>query len=186
MTVSRVSGATMNTNSAKFTLIVNAPTNTAPVVAVAGVSNGASYQHGAVPTPTCTVTDAEDSNPTATPSVTAVTGPLAAYGLGSRTATGSYTDGGGITRTASATYTIVDTTLPVLNTPGDQVLEATGPGGASRHVDRDGQRQRRPGRPRLLLSRVRPHLRPGPAHGDLLGDGRRGQHPLGHLQGHGP
>ena len=46
-------------------------------------------------------------------------------------ATCSYTDGGGITRTASATYSIVDTTKPVLNTPGDQVLEATGPGGAA-------------------------------------------------------
>ena len=131
VTLSRVSGPDLNASPAKLTLLVNAPTNTAPVVAVAGVSNGASYQHGAVPTPTCTVTDAEDSNPTATPSLTAVAGPLAAHGLGSRTATCSYTDGGGITRTASATYTIVDTTLPVLNTPGDQVLEATGPGGAA-------------------------------------------------------
>jgi len=130
VTLSRVAGPTLNESPAKFTLVVNAPTNTAPVVAVAGVGDGALYEHGAVPAPTCTVTDAEDANPSATPSVTAVAGPLAAYGLGSRTATCSYTDGGGITRTASATYTIVDTAKPILNTPGDQVLEATGPGGS--------------------------------------------------------
>ena len=131
VTLSRVSGESLNENPAKFTLVVNAPSNTAPVVAVAGVGDGSTFEHGTEPSPACTVTDAEDSNPTATPSVTAVAGPLAAYGLGSRTATCSYTDGGGITRTASATYRIVDTTQPVLDTPGDQVLEATGPGGAS-------------------------------------------------------
>jgi hypothetical protein len=130
VTLSRVSGPSLNETPAKFTLTVNAPSNTAPTVAVGGVTDGASYEFGAVPTPTCTVTDAEDANPTATPTVTPITGPLAAYGLGSRSATCSYTDGGGITRQAGATYAIVDTTRPVLNTPGDQVLEATGPGGA--------------------------------------------------------
>ena len=131
VSLSWVSGPGLNENPAKFTLLVNAPSNTAPSVAVAGVSDGASYEHGGVPTPTCTVTDAEDANPTTTPTLTAVSGPLATYGLGSRTATCSYTDGGGITRTASATYSVVDTTKPTLGTPGDQVLEATGPGGAA-------------------------------------------------------
>ena len=57
VTLSRVAGPTLNESPAKFTLVVNAPTNTAPVVAVAGVGNGASYEHAAVPAPTCTVTD---------------------------------------------------------------------------------------------------------------------------------
>ena len=60
VTLSRVSGPTLNESPAKFTLVVNVPTNTAPVVAVAGVGDGASYEHGAVPTPSCTVTDGDE------------------------------------------------------------------------------------------------------------------------------
>ena len=44
--------------------------------------------------------------------LSALTGNLAAYDLGSQTATCSYTDAGGLSATASATYTIVDTTNP--------------------------------------------------------------------------
>lgn len=117
-------------NPASFTLVVTAPTNTAPEVTVGGVSDDATYEHGDVPPASCSVADAEDQNPAATPVLSAVTGPLSAHGLGTQTATCSYVDSGGLSDSASVTYTIRDSEDPVLNTPGDQTLEATGPQGA--------------------------------------------------------
>jgi hypothetical protein len=131
VTLSRVSGPTIATSPSDFTLTVVAPSNTAPSVVVGGVTAGASYEYGAVPTPVCNVSDAEDSNEAATPVLSGIAGPLSAHGLGQRTATCTYTDAGGLSATASATYQIVDTVKPVLDTPGDQVLEATGPNGAA-------------------------------------------------------
>lgn len=114
-----------------FTVRVNGPSNTAPNVAVTGVSQGSSYEHGSVPVAQCQVSDTQDGSSTTPASLSAITGPLAAYGLGQQTATCTHTDLGGLAAApASATYTIVDTTAPSLSTPGDQVLEATGPGGA--------------------------------------------------------
>jgi len=124
-----VSGPSLNANPAKFTLTVNAPTNTPPVVTVGGVTATA-YEFGSVPAAVCNVTDAEDAAESAAPSLSAITGPLSSYGLGSQTATCSYTDGGGLSDSDSVTYTIVDTTNPVLSTPGDTTVEATGPTGA--------------------------------------------------------
>ncbi|TFC58780.1 hypothetical protein E3O62_09800, partial [Cryobacterium sp. TMT2-15-1] len=87
------------------------PTNTAPSVSVNGVSNGASYEIGTVPTATCLVVDAEDVNPTAA-SVT--TGALL-NGLGTQTTTCDYTDAGGLNApTATVTYTVVDTVDPTI------------------------------------------------------------------------
>ena len=86
--------------------------NTPPSVSVIGVSNGASYQAGSVPAAGCSVVDVEDGNSSFPATLSAITGPLAAYGLGSQTASCSYTDAGGRSTTASATYTIVDTTNP--------------------------------------------------------------------------
>jgi hypothetical protein len=86
--------------------------NTPPSVYVTGVSNGASYEAGSVPAAGCSVTDTEDGTSTFAASLSSITGPLAAYGLGSRTATCTYTDGGGLSGTASATYSIADTTNP--------------------------------------------------------------------------
>ena len=87
------------------------PTNTAPSVSVNGVSNGASYEIGTVPTATCLVVDAEDVNPTAA-SVT--TGALL-NGLGTQTTTCDYTDAGGLNApTATVTYTLVDTVDPTI------------------------------------------------------------------------
>ncbi len=130
VSLARSSGPNLNENPAKFTLTVNAPpANTPPVVTVGGVT-ATSYEFGLVPTAVCNVTDAEDVGESATPSLSAITGPLSTYGLGSQTATCSYTDGGGLSDSDSVTYTIVDTTAPTLNTPGGQSLEATGPGGA--------------------------------------------------------
>jgi hypothetical protein len=132
LTKNALSDERANPANAAFTLTVNspAPSNTAPHVSVGGVTAGASYEFGSVPAASCTVTDAEDTNPSATPALSAITGTLSTYGLGSRTVTCSYTDGGGLTDSATATYSIVDNTEPTLNTPGDQSLEATSPNGA--------------------------------------------------------
>ena len=86
--------------------------NTPPSVSVAGVSNGASYEAGSVPAAGCSVVDGQDGNSSFPATLSAITGPLAAYDLGSQTATCAYTDAGGLSATASATYTIVDTTNP--------------------------------------------------------------------------
>jgi hypothetical protein len=102
-------GGLSDTDTASYEIVP--PPNTKPSVTVTGVSNGANYEIGAVPTAGCDVTDAEDSNPTASPTTT---GTLT-HGLGSQTVTCDYTDGGGLAAdTASATYTIVDTGDPTI------------------------------------------------------------------------
>lgn len=130
LTKNASSGGAVNANNATFNLAVNPVTNTAPTVTVGGVADGATYQFGSVPAATCSVVDAEDGNSSPAATLSAITGGLASYGLGSRTASCSYTDKGGITKSASATYSIVDTTKPALIVPGDQTIEATGPSGA--------------------------------------------------------
>ncbi|EWS99694.1 hypothetical protein N865_21465, partial [Intrasporangium oryzae NRRL B-24470] len=104
---SNTTGGTFNLAPATFTVDVAGPSNTAPVVTVTGVKHGDAYPYGSVPTAGCTVNDAEDGHPTVTPTLSAITGPNASDGLGSQTATCSYTDMGGLTSTVSATYTIV-------------------------------------------------------------------------------
>ena len=94
------------------------------------MTGGASYEFGTVPAAGCSVTDAEDGPQTVSPVIGSVTGPLASYGLGSQTVTCSYTDTGGLTTTASATYSIVDTIPPTLSLPGDTTAEATSASGA--------------------------------------------------------
>ncbi|MGN6253030.1 MAG: HYR domain-containing protein [Marmoricola sp.] len=124
------SPVTVTAGPAAFTLAVNGSANTAPQVSVGGVSDGATYELGSVPTPTCSVVDAEDGTRSPAPTLSAITGSLASYGLGTRTATCSYTDSGGSSQSASATYSIIDTTKPELRVPGDQTIEATGTVGA--------------------------------------------------------
>lgn len=98
------------TGTATVTYTVEGPTNTPPTVEVTGVSE-TTYEIGAEPTPGCTVTDAEDSDEAATP----VIGPASGtHGLGTRTVTCTYTDGGGLTATRTISYTVVDTGLPTL------------------------------------------------------------------------
>jgi hypothetical protein len=88
------------------------PTNTKPFVAVTGVTDGASYEIGGVPTAGCAVTDAEDGNST---KAATITGTLS-HGLGTQTATCDYTDLGGLAAdTATAAYTIVDTGNPTIS-----------------------------------------------------------------------
>lgn len=96
--------------AAEASYTVERPTNTPPGVAVAGVT-ASTYEVGSEPTPSCTVTDAEDTDAAAAPVVGAASG---GHGLGARTVTCTFTDSGGLTGTASVTYTVVDTGLPGL------------------------------------------------------------------------
>lgn len=111
-------GGTFNLAPAAFTVNVAPPLNTAPTVKVTGVTGGASYEFGSVPTATCEVTDAEDGNLSFPATLSAISGPLADYGLGVQTASCSYTDAGGLTAVASESYGIVDTTAPVITFVG--------------------------------------------------------------------
>jgi hypothetical protein len=112
ITANSTGGGAYNLNTAKFQIDVTEPANTAPTVTVTGVSDGATYEYDAVPAAGCSVVDAEDGNSNFAADLSLITGPLSAYGIGSQTASCSYTDGGGLTDTDSATYSIVDTTDP--------------------------------------------------------------------------
>ena len=126
---SNTTGGTFNLAPATFTVTVTAPTpsNTAPSVAVAGVTGGASYPKGSVPAATCQVTDAEDGPSSFAAALTAISGPYAADGIGNRTASCSYTDHGGLTATASETYAIVDQSAPSIG----YVLSPAAPDGTN-------------------------------------------------------
>ena len=107
--------ATFNLVPATFTVNVSPPPNTAPTIAVAGVTGGASYPKGAVPAAACQVTDAEDGNSSFAATLSAITGPNAGDAIGSQTASCTYTDGGGRTATSSVTYDIVDPSAPSIS-----------------------------------------------------------------------
>ena len=113
---SNTTGGTFNLAPASFTVTVAPPPNTAPVVQVTGVTHGSSYDHGSVPVAGCLVSDVEDgltnSTSAATPTLSPFSGPYAADGIGAQTAQCSYTDGGGLTQTVQATYTVVDPSGP--------------------------------------------------------------------------
>ena len=81
---------------------------------IANVTNGASYEFGNVPVARCNVTDKEDGNSSFDASLSAITGARAAEGLGSQTASCNYDDAGGLNAKASATYSIVDTSKPLV------------------------------------------------------------------------
>jgi hypothetical protein len=107
-------GGTFNVAPATFVVNVAGPANTAPQLSVSGVSEGASYDYGSVPTAMCDVTDAEDGNSSFPATLSAITGPDATHGIGSQTATCSYTDAGGLMASMHATYSIVDATPPTI------------------------------------------------------------------------
>jgi hypothetical protein len=97
--------------------------NTKPTVSLSGVTNGASYVIGAVPTATCNVTDLEDGPSSFAASLS---GSLTA-GLGTQTATCTYTDKGGLSAdTKSATYSIV----PPPNTKPSVAVTGVADGGS--------------------------------------------------------
>lgn len=112
---SNTTGGTFNLLPARFDVTVTGVANTAPSVSVAGVTGGASYSKGSVPAATCAVIDAEDGNATFAAALSAITGPYASDGVGSQTASCSYTDAGGLTASSSKTYVIVDPTAPAIS-----------------------------------------------------------------------
>ena len=104
-----------------------APSNTAPTLSITGVQDGASYTKGGVPAATCEVADAEDGPSTFPATLGPITGAYAADGIGSRTASCSYTDAGGLTAAGSVTYAIVDASAPVIT----YALDPADPDGAN-------------------------------------------------------
>ena len=115
--VSNSTAGSFNLTPAAFTVSVTAPapTNTAPVLTVTGTATGSSYAKGSVPATSCNVTDTEDGPSSFAATLSAITGPDAAGGIGSQTASCTYTDGGGLTATSSVTYSIVDATAPQIS-----------------------------------------------------------------------
>ncbi|WP_457972351.1 PxKF domain-containing protein [Arthrobacter sp. D1-17] len=109
---SNTTGSTFNLLPAKFTVKVAPPSNTAPRLDITGTTTGGSYAKGSVPVTACKATDAEDGVSTAEVKLSAITGPDAATGIGTQTASCSYTDKGGLTASSSVTYTITDPTAP--------------------------------------------------------------------------
>jgi hypothetical protein len=111
------SGGTFDLSPAKFTVnvVAPAPANSAPAVSVVGVATAASYSKGAVPAASCSVVDAEDGNKSFAATLSTITGPYAADGIGRQTASCSYTDGGGLTASGSAIYEIVDPSAPQIS-----------------------------------------------------------------------
>lgn len=106
------------TNSANFTLKVLPPPNTAPSsVAVTGFTNGSTYQLGvdALPTAGCVAEDAEDGTIYPTPVVADGRNP---FGLGTVTASCSYSDGQYSIGPVSASYTVIDTIAPGITFAG--------------------------------------------------------------------
>ncbi len=123
ITVARKAGTTSSApgtfhfGPATFDVNVTPPPNTPPQVQVTGVTGGASYAKGSVPTATCQVTDAEDGPSSFSATLGPITGPNASDGIGSQEASCSYTDQGpgpGLTATASVFYNIVDPSGPVI------------------------------------------------------------------------
>src|SRR5215213_2207807 len=112
--VSNTTAGTFNLDPVKFTVNVAPPPNTPPQVTVAGVTGGASFNKGSVPHATCQVTDAEDDRKSFAATLSPITGPFASDGIGSQTASCSYTDAGGATAAASLSYSIVDPSPPVI------------------------------------------------------------------------
>jgi hypothetical protein len=117
--LTNTTGGSFDVAPATFTVsVTGAPANTAPTVDVTGVSDGQLVELGidAAPVPGCAADDAEDG-PSAPAPVVDDSG-LDGLGLGDVTVTCSVTDAGGLTATDVATYTVVDTTPPVITRTG--------------------------------------------------------------------
>ncbi|CUR59907.1 exported hypothetical protein [metagenome] len=127
-TVTDTGVGTYTTSGAAFTLVVTRPlvVNTPPTVTITNVSGGAAYEFGNVPLARCNVTDAQDGNTSFDASLSGISGPRAAEGLGSQTASCTYDDAGGLSAQASATYSIVDTIKPQVTVVAPAPTEATG------------------------------------------------------------
>ncbi|UEL28383.1 PxKF domain-containing protein [Pseudarthrobacter sp. L1SW] len=109
------------------TVVAPAPSNTAPTVNITGVKPGSLYPKGFVPTAVCDVTDKEDGASSFDATLGALSGPDAGNGIGTQTASCSYTDKGGLTETSSITYGITDGTPPRIS----YTLSPTTPDGSN-------------------------------------------------------
>ncbi|MBZ5558688.1 MAG: HYR domain-containing protein, partial [Acidobacteriia bacterium] len=121
-----VTDAAGNTGSASFKITVR--DTTAPAVTVspnqvleATGPNGAAAMFSASASDIVGVTSG--------PSCSSASG--ATFAIGTTTVNCSASDAAGNTGSASLTITVRDTTAPVVTAPANQVLEATGPGGAA-------------------------------------------------------
>ena len=115
---SNTTAGSFNLAPAAFRVDVTAPapSNAAPVlVDISGAVNGASYPKGSVPATICNVTDKEDGTKTFAATVGDISGPDAATGIGTQTASCNYKDNGGLTVAGSVTYMITDGTAPVIS-----------------------------------------------------------------------
>jgi hypothetical protein len=102
-----------------------------PKVSVTGLPASGTLEYGSAD-PGCLVDDVFDGRVTPAATLSPLSGPRAAAGLGTRTATCSYTDSRGLTGSQSVQYTVVDTTAPVIgHLPADQTAEATSGSGAN-------------------------------------------------------
>jgi len=106
---------TFNLAPVTFDVTVTGSSNTAPTVSAGGVTEGASYDMGTVLSPTCNVIDPEDGNSSFAADLSAITGDYASDGIGSQTASCSYTDAGGLTASSSVIYSIIDPSAPVIS-----------------------------------------------------------------------
>jgi hypothetical protein len=107
---------TYSFDAATFVVTVTGGTrNAAPGVTISGVAGGTSYDKGSVPVAMCDVADDEDGASSFAPTLGAITGPYASDAIGTQEASCSYTDDGGLTATASLTYSIVDPTAPAIS-----------------------------------------------------------------------
>jgi hypothetical protein len=107
-------GATFELAPVTFTVNVAPPppANAPPQIAVVGVTGGASYDKGSVPVTMCEVTDAQDGPSSFPATLSTIAGPYASDGIGQQEASCSYTDGGGLTASASVAYGIADPSKP--------------------------------------------------------------------------
>jgi hypothetical protein len=116
---------TFNTQPATFRAEVAPPPNSPPTVSVVGVTSGAHYVKGSVPTPVCEVTDAEDGPSQHAPTMSRPA-PLEPDGLGERVARCTYTDSRGATAVSSASYFIIDADAPVIRYVLSKPVPASG------------------------------------------------------------
>ncbi|MGF9649822.1 PxKF domain-containing protein [Pseudarthrobacter oxydans] len=114
---SNTTAGSFNLAPATFNVDVTAPapSNTAPKLTISGAENGVSYPKGSVPAAICNVADKEDGTKTFVATVGDISGPDAATGIGTQTASCSYTDNGGLFVASSVTYGITDGTAPLIS-----------------------------------------------------------------------
>jgi hypothetical protein len=117
-----------NTNNARLTVVVTAPTNTAPTLSLpSNITTEATSGAGAAVSYTATASDTQDGS--LTPNCSPASG--STFPLGPTTVNCSVTDSGGMSASGSFTVTVQDTTAPALTLPATITTEATSGSGAA-------------------------------------------------------